>query len=118
MRAMAGIILGAVLLAGGPAHAAEPGKNGLSVSVSADGFFNPTIKSLKVAKVDPGGPAALAGIAPGDEIVEIEGIAVPGAKGDRLRPLMTRNAGEVTNMVLVRPSGEKYRARLVAVPKS
>lgn len=101
------------------AHAGPvPGTFGFAINVDGDGFFlNPTLKSVTIKSVVPGRPAATAGIKPGDQIVEVEGRQVLGAKANDLQPLLKKNVGETLRLRLRKPSGELYAVSLVAAPK-
>jgi predicted metalloprotease with PDZ domain len=47
---------------------------GIGLNVDGEGFFlNPTLKSITITEVRKGMPAEAAGIAVGDQIVEVEG---------------------------------------------
>jgi C-terminal processing protease CtpA/Prc len=102
-----------------PAVAEEAkGFFGLTVAVDADGFFlNPTLKTVTVQKVEPKSPAANAGIAAGDQIVEAEGRTVAGTKGRELEPMMSKKVGQALHLLLKRPKGESYKATLIAVAR-
>jgi C-terminal processing protease CtpA/Prc len=102
-----------------PAWAAEPkGTFGLTVDVDADGFFlNPTLKSVTVQKVEPKSPAANAGIAAGDQIVEAEGRAVAGAKARELQPILSKQPGQTIHLLLKRLKGETYKVTMTAVAR-
>lgn len=96
----------------------KPGTLGFAVDIEGEGsFFNPTLKTVTIKSVVPGGPAATAGIKPGDQIVEVEGRQVTGSKAGELQPLMRKNAGEALALRLRKPSGEVYAVALVAAPK-
>lgn len=101
------------------AHAGPvPGTFGFAINVDGDGFFlNPTLKSVTIKSVVPGRPAATAGIKPGDQIVEVEGRQVLGAKANDLQPLLKKNVGETLRLRLRKPSGELYAVSMVAAPK-
>jgi C-terminal processing protease CtpA/Prc len=100
------------------AWAAEQGYFGFSVAVDGEGFFlNPTLKSIKIEKVVPNSPAAKAGVAPGDVLLEIEGHQVAGTKADVLKPFMQREAGQSTRLVVKKTTGEVVSLVLVAAPK-
>lgn len=100
------------------AHAGTKGYLGLGIAVDGEGaFWNPTLKTVKVAKVTPGSPAAKAGIAEGDHIVEIEGKPVAGAKANDLKPYMDREVGQQVNLVIKKPSGELKPVAVTAGPK-
>ena len=101
------------------AHAGPvPGTFGFAINVDGDGFFlNPTLKSVTIKSVVPGRPAATAGIKPGDQIVEVEGRQVLGAKANDLQPLLKKNVGETLRLRLRKPGGELYAVSMVAAPK-
>ncbi len=102
----------------GVAHAAERGHLGFSVTIDGEGvFWNPTLKSVTVAKVSPGSPAEKAGLAPGDAIVEVEGKPVAGTKADELKPYLQREVGQSVRFVVKKASGELKTVAVVAGPK-
>jgi C-terminal processing protease CtpA/Prc len=95
-----------------------PGTFGFAIDVDGEGFFlNPTLKTVTIKSVAPGRPAATAGMKPGDQIVEVEGRPVLGAKARDLQPLMKKNVGETLALRLRKPSGDLYAVSLVAAPK-
>jgi carboxyl-terminal processing protease len=97
------------------AHAGGKGYLGINIKVEGEGaFWNPTLKSVKVANVVPGSPAERAGITSGDLIVEVEGKQVLGAKTNELQPYMHREAGEQVKLVVKKPSGEVKPVSVVA----
>jgi C-terminal processing protease CtpA/Prc len=97
--------------------AAEKGWFGLAISVDADGAFNPTLRSITIVKVFPSSPAALAGLAPGDAVLEIQGIVVAGTKADVLKSAMQRSVGETLRMKIQRGGAEMREVSMVAVRK-
>ena len=100
------------------AWSADQGYFGISVAVDGEGFFfNPTLKSIKIEKVVPNSPAAKAGVAPGDLLLEIEGHQVAGTKADVLKPFMQREVGQSTRLLVKKSTGEVVSLVLVAVPK-
>ena len=100
-------------------HAEEDsGALGFSIEVDGEGFFlNPTLRSVTIVAVASPSPAASAGIAPKDQIVEAEGHAIVGAKARDLEPLIKRKVGQSVHLKLKRPSGEEYAVTLVAVAR-
>ena len=97
---------------------AQEGYFGLTVDVDGTGFFlNPTITTATIKKVAAGSPAATAGIVAGDEILEVEGHAVPGAKADSIAPLMEKGVGQSLTLKLRRSSGAAYSVTLVAIAR-
>ena len=95
-----------------------PGTFGFAIDVDGEGFFlNPTLRTVTIKSVVPGRPAATAGIKPGDQIVEVEGRPVLGAKAGDLQPLLKKNVGETLALRLRKPSGDLYVVSLVAAPK-
>ena len=102
--------------AAGAAFAKEPrGTFGFVAKVDADGIFNPTLKSVFVQSVQPGMPAAIAGVAAGDSIVEVEGIKVAGASASTMAERMKKKPGETLILRLLRANGETYLVTLTAV---
>ena len=98
---------------------AKPGSFGFAIDVDGDGFFlNPTLKSVTIKSVVAGRPASDAGIKPGDQIVEVEGKQIIGAKARDLEPYLKKNVGEQLKLKLRRPSGELYFATIVAANRA
>ncbi len=96
----------------------KPGSFGFAIEVDGEGFFlNPTLKSVTIKSVVSGRPAAEAGIKPGDQILEVDGKPIAGAKARDLEPHLKKNAGDRLNLRLRRQSGEIYSATLVAASK-
>ena len=91
------------------------GSFGFAVKVDADGFFNPTLKTVLIQSVQQGMPAALAGISFGDSILEVEGAKVAGAKASAMAQRMKKKPGESVVLKLARANGETYVVTLVAV---
>lgn len=88
---------------------------GINIKVEGDrAFWNPTLKSVKVAKVVAGSPAEKAEVAVGDSIVEIEGRQVVGAKANDLRPQMQFAVGQQVKLMVKKPSGEVRAVVVVA----
>ena len=97
----------------------KPGSFGFAIEVDGDGFFlNPTLKSVTIKSVASGRPASDAGIKPGDQIIEVEGKQISGAKARDLEPHLKKNVGEKLNLRLRRPNGEFYSTTLAAAPKA
>ncbi len=97
----------------------RPGGFGFAIEVDGEGFFlNPTLKTVTIKSVVPGRPAAIAGINAGDQVVEIEGRQILGAKARDLEPLMKKNVGETLTLRLRKPSGAIYSVSLVAAPRA
>jgi C-terminal processing protease CtpA/Prc len=98
------------------AHADEPkGTFGFVAKVDAEGIFNPTLKTVHIQSVQQGMPAAVAGIAAGDRIIEVQGVKVEGAKASEMAERMKKKPGESIVLKLSRSLGESYEVTLVAV---
>jgi C-terminal processing protease CtpA/Prc len=97
-----------------PAAADAKGWFGFAAKVDVDGFISPTLRSIKIASVVTGSPAQVHGLATGDEIIEVEGVAVAGCKARELQPLMEKKIGETLHLRVKHASGETYSADLVA----
>ena len=99
----------------GASALAQPaaGTIGFSLQVQADGFFNPKVVKAWVKAVEPGSQAQAAGLAPGDELIRVEGVTVPGAEASALRPHMEFAPGKPKKLAFRRPGGQEYEAILV-----
>ena len=111
--------MSAVFLTGlDPATAQEAtGTFGFVAKVDADGIFNLRLKSVLIQSVVPGGPAAAAGIAAGDGVVEVEGRPVAGALASEMSKLMKKAPGQKLVLKLKRAAGEPYVVELTAVAR-
>ena len=96
-------------------QAAAAGTFGFVAKVDADGWFNPRLKSVLIQSVVPGLPAATAGLAVGDIVVEVDGRAVAGAAASEMADLMKKTPGQKLNLKLRRPRGDTYTVELTAV---
>jgi len=104
-----------LLLRFAAAHADEPkGTFGFTAKVDADGMLNPTLKSVMVQSIQPGMPAALAGVLVGDSVIEVEGVRVAGANAMAMANRMKKKPGETVVLKLLRPSGDTYVVTLTA----
>jgi C-terminal processing protease CtpA/Prc len=102
----------------GFASAGEKGYLGIALAVDGEGFFlNPTLKTVTIVKVIAKSPAAAAGIAVGDQIIEIEGQKVQGAKANDLKPYFEREIGQTVKLIIKKVSGEIQSISIVAGPK-
>lgn len=112
-------ILLVVFAVGSLAAAADerPGSLGFSLAIDGDGFLDPTLRSVTVTDVVASSPAAAAGIAPNDRIVEVEGRPIAGTRAGELKPYLKRNAGQAVRLRLRRPGGVEYDVTLIAAPK-
>jgi S1-C subfamily serine protease len=96
----------------------EKGWFGFAVSVDAEGVsLNPTLRSITVQKVFASSPAALAGLAAGDVVLEVQGIVVTGAKADVLKAALQKSAGETLHLKIRRGTGDPRELSMVAVQK-
>ena len=77
-----------------------------------DLLLNKTIQRLTVTAVTPGSPAAAGGLQVGDEMVEVDGVAVAGKKAREIGPMVRKAEGETLRLLMRRPDGETYTAVL------
>ena len=99
--------------------AGEKGYFGFALSINAEGmFWNPTLRAVKIATVAPQSPAAEAGMVTGDEILEVAGKPVPGAKGNDLKAHVEKDIGQALHLKLRRANGEVAAVTLVAAAKN
>ena len=94
------------------------GSFGFVGKVDSDGFFDPTLKSVFVQSVQPGLPAARAGIVVGDSIIEVDGTKVAGAKASAMADRMKKKPGQQAVLKLLRVNGETYVVTLTAEAKN
>lgn len=105
------------------ASAAEKGFFGFALRTEFGGsFWSPVLTNASIAQVVPGSATAKSGIAVGDVLLEYEGLAIPGAKGDdlkRLKAALDRSAvvGDQLRMKLRRGNGKEYSVVLTAEPR-
>lgn len=107
------------VLACTPAGGTEPARGtvGVTLSVSGDGLLVPSVREVSIVDVAPGGPAARAGIAAGDKVLEVNGRRIAGASASTLAPLAKgKRPGESVTVVLQRPDGTVYRTTVVTGP--
>lgn len=102
-----------------PGWAGERGYFGFALTVEGEGkFWNPTLRSVRIKEVSPASPAALAGMVSGDEILEVAGKPVPGAKGNDLKTEVEKEVGQALTLKIRRASGEVVAVVLVAASKT
>jgi C-terminal processing protease CtpA/Prc len=91
---------------------------GFLVSAESEGAPQEAIlRAMRIIQVTPGSPAADAGLRVGDLLVEIGGVAVPGATPAALRPAMARAVGETLHVKIRRGGGPPYPVSLVGVAR-
>jgi len=98
----------------------QPPSNGglFTVQVYTDGFFlNPNVARIVILEVVPSSQASEAGLVPGDEIIRVEQLVVPGTKARDLEPLMEFKPGVPKRLVLRRSNGTQYEVTFTK-PKS
>ena len=99
--------------------AGDRGYFGFGFKIDGEGvFWNPTLRSATIEKVAPNSPAALAGVQAGDEVVEVAGKAVAGAKGKDMQGHIEKDIGESVKMKLKHANGEIVEITMVAKAKT
>ena len=112
------LLAAAVSLSPLPLHAAEKGWFGFALSIDAEGIsLNPKLRTIKVGKIFPNSPAAKAGLAPGDNILEMEGIVVAGAQANALKAATQKSVGETLRLKFQRGADAPRDVSLVAAAK-
>lgn len=97
----------------------EPGAFGMKLKVDGDinsDRNNPLLTSMKVESVEPNSPGERAGIAVGDEIIEVAGLAIFSRRASEILPLTRKQAGESITVKVKRSDGSVFEATMVAVP--
>jgi C-terminal processing protease CtpA/Prc len=96
----------------------ERGVFGLAFEIDGEGFIlSPTLKTITIKAVTGGMPADLAGIKIGDQIIEVDGKVVAGAKARDMEPYLKKYVGQSIALRLKRPGGEVYAISMVAIAK-
>ena len=91
---------------------------GFTINVDASIFsLNPVLRSATVAKVVAGSPAARGGVIVGDQIIQVEGVAIVGRRAKEIKPLMQKAAGETLHLQMKHLNGNIYSTSLVAQAK-
>ncbi|GGA24937.1 PDZ domain-containing protein [Dyella nitratireducens] len=72
-------------------------------------------RSERIVRIWRGLPAEKAGIREGDQIIEVEGKPVEGAKGTEMASLYRKRAGETLTLKLMHSDGEIYEVSMVAI---
>ena len=119
-RQILAVLLAAAALSVAPTslHAAEKGWFGFALNIDAEGLsLNPKLRSIKIEKIVPASPAANAGLASGDMILEIEGITVDRAKADTLKAAIQKSVGETLRLKIKHGADAPHDISLIAAPK-
>ena len=89
---------------------------GFSLEVSVDGNLIPKVTKVLVTTVTQGSPAQAAGLAVGDELIRVAGVAVPGTSASVLKPHMEFVPGKPKRLAFKRADGTEYEATLTKAP--
>ena len=115
MRWPAVLLLAGMLAHALPAAAAERGWFGIGVNIEESGdAASRVVHTVTIESVTPDSPAAKAGLAAGDVILEADSVPLPGLKMSELRETMGKAVGETLHLK-VRRSGSVRVVTLVAV---
>lgn len=118
-RAAACLAAAFVFAVATPALAEDRGSFGVGLSIDGDGFFlNPTVRAVRIDAVVPRSPADRAGLRVGDEVVEIGGRAVVGAKGRDLQSIAETKVGAPLTLRVRHRGGDVVSVTMVAVERS
>ena len=99
-------------------HAAEKGWFGFALTIDAEGIsLNPKLRSITIHKILPNSPAAKAGLAPGDNILAMEGIVVAGTPANTLKAATQKSVGETLRLKFRRGADAPRDISLVAAAK-
>ena len=115
-RAFSVTVVFAVWLLASSGFAGEGGGwFGFTIKVDASIFsLNPVLRSATVTKVVADSPAAKGGVTAGDQIIQVEGVAIAGRRAKEIKPLMQKAAGETLHLQMTHSNGTVYTASLVA----
>ncbi len=106
----------AVLLMAMPVLA-KPGYLGVSLKVRIRSLsLNPMISQILVNQVAPGSPAQQAGIGQGDQILELDGKRIDGARANDLKPAIDKESGKVIGLLIRKPNGDEKMINVTLAP--
>lgn len=105
----------ALLVASAPAFAAK-GHLGFGIEVSTSGLFSPTLTKVMVKRVVPGSAAALAGLQPGDAVLEVDGHPVPGAPAREMAARLDLQSGQHLRMKVRHLNAAVANLDMIATP--
>jgi C-terminal processing protease CtpA/Prc len=117
LRILSCLVLFLILCSSVRAAPGEGGWFGLALKVNADGFFHPVVRSISVEKVWPDSPAARAGLAAGDAVLEVQGVKVAGATPAQLKPALQTAVGQTLRLKVQHGSTPPAEIVLKAAPK-
>ena len=96
-------LLFASALAFAPAASAGKGKLGFGVDATTSGVDSPTLDMVKIKDVKPASPAAAAGMKPGDQIIELDGVAIEGSPASAMYEKLSKlQVGDRVRLKLLR----------------
>ncbi len=103
-----------------PMRATEKGELGFGLNVKLGGssLFKLIVAWASIKSIALNSPADGHGIAIGDLLMEVDGLAVPGCKGSDLKAKLTVAPGRTVRLKFKRNSGEIYAVEITAVGKS
>ena len=87
---------------------------GFTLTVDADGIFNPTLNSVSITDVAPRSPASEAGLLKGDMVETVDGIVVRGAAANEMKTHLGKMVGETLTLGVRHLDGTSSNATLVA----
>lgn len=118
MRNLAFILLFLACLCPATTKAVEKAWYGFHIKPALEGFaLNPVVKSVVIDKVKANSPASAQNIRVGDEIIEAEGIKVPGTRALQFVPILRKQPGDTLNLRLKTQQGRTYSVLVQAIQR-
>jgi C-terminal processing protease CtpA/Prc len=101
------------------AQSAQEGWFGIEIKATPKkgSLANPVVESVTLTKVVPGSPAAQKGLAVGDQVMEIEGVAIAGRKPTELQRLAQKSVGQSMRLRLKKTNGKSYAVVMVGIAR-
>ena len=100
-----------------PAAAAERGWFGIGVNIDAEGdAASRVVRTVTIQSVAPQSPAARAGLAVGDVILEADNLPLAGLKMSELREAMAKAVGETLHLKVRRADTVRVVALTAVAP--
>lgn len=85
---------------------------GFNLQISIAGVFSPKVLKAVVGEVLPDSQAKAAGLLAGDELIQVDGLEVPGNAARVLEPHLEFVPGTSKRLVLKRADGSTYEVTL------
>ena len=92
--------------------AGEKAETGFKLTVKVSGFFSPEVSSAIVKSVVGSSQAAELGVEVGDQLLAIDGCAIPGCSASQAKKSMSQPVGSNVSFDFRKADGTEYQAEV------